>query len=175
MQFTGICTKEFILWILKKKTTGKWRWTPPPRKQNWWWIFILVLWRPYTVFKKNYIVSKIIIWIRQTNSKLLMKHCCEIWSEESKREKPLISQIGSRRNLIINELVAQENKGNIYTPLNPHKKVITALQVITLFLNAEINKEAMTILRKSWKNKIPDLRRWCKHGEQSWRMVAGYE
>ena len=64
-------------------------------------------------------------------------------------ENPLIPQIGSRRNLIINRLVAQEKKGKRHTPLDFQKNIIIVLPVLTLFLHAERNKEAMTILRGS--------------------------
>ena len=69
--------------------------------------------------------------------------------EESRKENPLIPQIGSRNNFIINGLVAWEKKENKNIPLSLQKEIITIFLVMIPFLPVERNWEMMTILSES--------------------------
>ena len=62
-------------------------------------------------------------------------------------KNPLISQIGSRKNFIINGLEAQEKKEKKRIPLNLQKEISKVLLLMILFLHAERNREMMTISR----------------------------
>ena len=64
-------------------------------------------------------------------------------------ENPLIPQIGSRNNFIINMPTTQEKKEKNKVPLNLHKEIVTVLLVMNLFLPEERNKEAITVFRGS--------------------------
>ena len=64
---------------------------------------------------------------------------------------PLIPQIGSRKNFIINEKAAWEKKENKNIPLNLQKDNITVFLVMILFIHGEINWEMMTIFKESFK------------------------
>ena len=66
-------------------------------------------------------------------------------------KNPLIPQIGSRNNFIINEKATCEKKENKNIPLNLQKEIITVFLVMILFLHGERNWEMMTIFKESFK------------------------
>ena len=65
------------------------------------------------------------------------------------QSKPTQSTKKSKKNLNIDGQAAQEREKKRNVPLKHRKEIITVLQVMTLFLLEERNKEAMTVFRGS--------------------------
>ena len=76
-----------------------------------------------------------------------MKHYWEIWREKAHRESLLSPQPDPKENLTINGPSLEEKEKTRNVPLKHRKEIITVLPVMTLFLHAEINKEAMTVFK----------------------------
>ena len=64
-------------------------------------------------------------------------------------------QIGPKENLTINGPATQEKRKKKKLHLKLRKEIMIALPMMTLFLHAERNKEAMTVFRGSLEKYDP--------------------
>ena len=88
-------------------------------------------------------------------------------------KNPLIPQIGSRNNFIINGLASREKKEKKNILLNLQKEIITVLLVMIFFLHVERNREMMTISRGFRKIKAPTYEGEMNIGEKVEEILLG--